>query len=597
MYQQQYPNQYQNSYAQQGTQQQDHNTANLQRYQMLIPTYLQSKAQAGTIQPHVANQLYTTLMSEVQSGVARQAIMNYYPNRLAPDNDLLAIIDNRASYYINSMYAQYGNSYQQPLQQFQQGYNPMMPNQMPNNQQQMMYQQQLYQQLYQQQLAQQQAMQNQMLQQQRAAMYNQNTGMYNNPSADGASLAEIYGTGKPAVNNISAFSPVPDRTVTPNPTYHSPQPVVTKQKQQSQQPAYNQTATSTSYNITEQPSKTLNHLVEDIPLNFMGVEAKKMKVEADENGVHTEKQLNVFDTHMKYPVENLKQAKEDIEAANIPTDQDTVTLATVDEVVLAKGDNEALTKSFNVVNKVLSEAAKKTNDMCKIALIVMKAIRSQGEEFIDIIEPKICEEFNNVLRIVLHRTTKEGRSYRESDVEVFEDIEALLARVDVPDMDFPDIGKYKLAMITCINASILSVFTGAKRTLDVNNEDDRQIILEDSRLPVKIEGKPYRLLKSRELTEEQTKELNEKLKQIFAFKVRRKVIYHNNRFDFGFTDPNDYDPKSFKMDAASKKLLTSIIDKAEAGHAYLVDITKPDQFIHPIVVAENFNKELEARRV
>lgn len=584
---QQYPNQgfqqpFQQNYQQpyqQNYQQMDPNTANVSMYQQLIPQYIQNKVASGVIPQHLSNTLYNTLMNEVQNGVARAAIMNHYNGRIAPQNDLLSILDVRATQYIQNMSYQYGNQYTQP-QMMQQPLNNgfvQQPNPMINQQ---WYQQQM--------------MQQQMMQQQRAMVQNPMMSVYSTPSPDGASLAAIYGT-KPQAHNVSAFSPVPDRTVTPNPTYHQPQQVVTKQ---APQPVYTQVATNASYSMDEQPSDELNEIVNKIPKSFMDVKAKKMSVAAEENGVHTEKQLDVFDVDMKFPVENIAQAKDDIEAAGIPTDKETATIASIDEIVITKGDNVSMTKSYNEVNGALNKEAKKTKDMVRLALVVMTAIRSQGEEFIETIEPKICERFNEILRIVLHFTTPQGRSYRESDVTNFEDIEVLLSKVDAPGEDFPNIEQFKLAIYAAIAGSILSVFTGKSEVLDTNDKEDKQIILNDSRLPVKIEGKPYRLFKDKTLTAEQAKELDENLKRIFAFKIRRKVIFHNNNgFNFGFSDIKDFDPKSLKTDPASKKLLKRLLDKTSQGSTYLVDITKPDQFSHPLIIAENFNKELEARRV
>lgn len=560
---------FQNPYAQQQMQNQQMQIlrANLDNYIACIDWYLRVGVQQNEFNSNVANRLRNDLVRDAQSqnGPVWQWICQNLSNRQAGREELWSMVDRRR-YEISAAYGAVN-------------FNDIDGSQMPVN-----------------------------------PYTNQNqfggygNRMYNRPRSqyayDGVDLGDIYNRNRPR-QRVDDYSSRPDRNMErqyyqnaqevrrPQRTQQAPEPEPEPKPEPKPQPEFNQTVTDVSYRIERIPDYEFEEYVgKNIPKTFMTAKAEKLVV--IDGGAELDRYTAV-DTEMKDVVKDVSEVKANLDAANIKVDKKTVVLATVDTAETVKGDNEALTQAFNHVNDVVAGMDK--SDFVKVARTVMREIKACGAEFQGIFEPKICEMFCNIMKIVTNFITKTVIS-REDEISSFDDIEMYLDHADKGYDVYTDVPKFKAALKAAVAGSMLAIFgiKDNKRTLDANEEDDKKLLLDNKELPIFVDSKPYRFVYGTTLTAEQIAQVNKELKKVFSYKIRKKILLHSIP-EFSFLMSEKYHSNLLNTDSLHQTLLTTLVDKALTGSVYMSSITQTKSDNPLFLVAKDYNGILEANKV
>lgn len=556
----------QNPYAQQQAQNQQMQIlkANLDGYIQMINYYLRVGIQKNEFTPDMANRLSRDLVADAQSGNGPvwQWICTNFSNRQASQQELWNMIDQRR-YTISSSYGSVN-------------FNNLCGNSgMPQNPY--------------------------------AGQYNNNfnNGGYNRPPqypSDGASLADLFNrNGRD--NRADAYSPRPDRSMDrsyyQNVQNSRPQP----QPQEQQEPKsrhyepdpgfVRKPSGGSVYRIVNIPDYEFDEYVgKNIPKTFMTAKAEKLVV--SDNNTELDRYTAV-DTEMKEVVKNVSEVKENLDAANIKVDKKTVVLASVDTAEIVKGDNAGLTQAFYHVNDIVAGMDK--TDFVKVARTIMREIKSCGSEFQNIFEPKICEMFCNIMKIVTNCITP-SEITRLDDIETFDDIDKYLDKSGKTFDVYNDVDKYNAALKAAVTGSMLAIFgiKDSKRLLDISNEEDKTVLLDNKELPVFVDGKPYRYVYGNKLTDDQITQVDKELKNVFSYKIRRKILLHNIP-EFSFLMSKKYQSNLLNTDALHQSLLTTLIDKAMNGSVYMTSLTQTKSDSPLFLVAKNYNGTIEASEI
>lgn len=434
---------------------------------------------------------------------------------------------------------------------------------------------------------------------------------YQQQSQSNMTVGDLYKNNRTrSARSMSTNSARPEPTYTETPTF-------TQQRQASVPPKrtvnVNQFAKPQENVVVIVDGEPVDYksAIDDVVKTFLEGAAKRYKATTTSaNGVNTEQKVDVATVNMKYPVDDIKQAYNDLDSVDLNVDkQDHMVVANFDEIVVVRGNNDKLTRAFNEVMNVYRKTAKDhPGDIGYISFEIIKAINAQGDEFKAIMEDKICELFNQVLRITgFNLLDNMGHHKALGSVKSFEDIEDLYADLlaDQLPTGFENKSMWAVGLISCLSSSVLAIFNDfGERILNLKDETNKQAVLNNKDLSLKVGDKPYRLLPTKELTEEQQKLIDESLKKVFAFKVRRRVIFHNHRpYDFAECDTNNGRLVPYRNNNGSEAIMHQILfdgdkNKTEPnfGVALMVDIDHPDQFEHPYMIGSSFNNQLVASK-
>lgn len=271
------------------------------------------------------------------------------------------------------------------------------------------------------------------------------------------------------------------------------------------------------------------------------------------------------------------------------------------EVNITSDENEVLQ---TVVNPI--EYYKYVSD-------VLTAIKRCGGPFLTHMEKKIVHEFNQAAQVFLATEVKVNGMYitakfRIESFDEFGDIlrNRITGAADDVSRFWPDDYTFLDSIRAALNASLFAIFRkGENCYMDIEKGEDVSTVYMSAKVGLKSFGQPtrYGFATFSEQPECVTKDMLNKVKNVFVYTIARSILVHN--FDVEpmvpYTDDYDFTLKNYKPSTATKllgRMLVNLDDDSASRRSLLaVKYNQPELWNTPTLFGVGYNKRLLSKRI